>query len=179
MTTAMLQVEAACGDIDDALWSLRSVRLERRPDGLFLTCDVDVATAVRLVARAGLRAYPRDPGPVGAPLVPSAVADLAPCDLPGIVDRVSIRAIDPGEASLRLRGARWRRPRYSARVRDLLHDADRMYGWSRRIWASPSALRSSGLRGTRPIVFDRDSVDRGAERCGFVGDGHLARWVAA
>lgn len=184
MTTSILRVEhVRRGELDAVLWELRSARLERRPEGMFVECDDEPAGAMPRILRAGMRARPSGPAPGRAGLVAAVVGDLEPRAAAGIVDRISIRALDAGEATLRLRRSRfagWRRGRYPReRVRDLLHDEERMYGWTRHIWASASVFRSGALRGVRPIVFDRGALERGVERYAFVRDGLVARWIAA
>ncbi len=182
--SALLRVDASeVRRFDAQITQLAWTRLERAGTRLVLECaDDDVERAMILLARAGARAIPIEPeaAPMSG-LVPALVHDLAPRDVPGIVDRVTVRRIDLGEATARLGSAeRWRisvRRRDPAPLRALLRGQERLFGWRRVLWARPALLRSRAVRGVRPVIFDREAIDRTEERHSFVHADELTRWA--
>lgn len=189
--SALLQVDASeVRRFDVQITQLAWTRLERAGTRLVLECaDDDVERAMVLLARSGARAMPIEPeaAPMSG-LVPALVHDLAPRDVPGIVDRVSVRRIDLGEATARLGSAerwhiaveRWQvsvRRRDPAPLRALLRGRERLFGWRRVLWARPALLRSRVLPGVRPVIFDREAIDRTEERLSFVLADELTRWA--
>jgi hypothetical protein len=117
---------------------------------------------------------------ISTDLVPAIMSDLAPIVVPGAVDRVTVRALDLGEATARLmRGTRaiLRQRRDDRSVRALLHSEDRLIAWSRVLWARPSALRSRRIRGARPVVFDREALERATESFTLARADQVGRWA--
>jgi len=171
---------AAPGDIDWAICSLPNLCLERRERAAFLECAADVADAARtLLARAGARAVATAASPPRpASLLPARVSDLAPLDVTGTIDTLTVRVLPAGEAA-RPAGRRLfrRRPPDAARLRLVLRGEDRMFAWRRIVWADRTTLRSPALGRARPIVFDSDAVTCGEELRAFARDGALARWI--
>ena len=189
--SALLRVDASeVRRFDAQITQLAWTRLERAGTRLVLECaDDDVERAMILLARAGARATPteQEAAPMSG-LVPALVHDLAPRDVPGIVDRVSVRRIDLGEATARLGSAqrwhialeRWRvsvRHRDPSPLRALLRGQERLFGWRRVLWARPALLRSRAVRDVRPVIFDREAIDRTEERHSFVLADELTRWA--
>jgi len=182
---ALRVVVHARGEADRELCLIPGVTLERHDEGLFVLCDPAIVHEIAMrLARAGLRAEPATAPPVIDPrLVPALMSDLLPCAAMKCVDRVTLRALDDGEAIARV----LRRPLIrlrrdldaTQRARSLLRGADRMYAWRRVVWATPAALRSRTFRGARPIVFDRAAIEEGPQRFGLVSAGAIARWLAA
>jgi hypothetical protein len=170
----------AAGEIDWAICSLPDLRLERRDGGTFLECGADVAgMAQRLLARAGARVVTVDAlPPRAASLLPARVCDLAPFDIAGTIDSLTVRALAVGEAArVTRRGFFGRRPPDDARLRDVLRGGDRMFAWRRIVWAERATLRTRALGNVRPIVFDSTAITHGQERRAYVRDGALARWI--
>ena len=179
--TAVLRVDiVATGDIDWALCSLSDLRLVRRDGTAFIECAADAAEAARmLLARAGARA---DAAvallPQSASLVPARVSDLAPLDVAGAIDTVSVRVLAAGDAARATRQGLFRRRRHDAdRLRAVLRGEDRMFAWRRIVWADRATLRVRALGRARPIVFDGEAVAHGQERRAFARDGALAGWL--
>jgi hypothetical protein len=184
--TAVLRLETvASGSLDRALVQLPWARIERGDAGLFLECDDEqVDRAIIALARAGMNSEPCLARQDRARLLPALVFDLSPRHVAGIVDRVAVRSVDVREATLRVLGVRrmWpRRPSATAvaRTRELLRGEERVFAWRRVIWAEPGTLRSRVMGGARPVVFDRDAVERGSELWGWTADGLVARWATA
>jgi hypothetical protein len=181
VSVAFLRIDVISqGDLDWALCSLGDANLERREDRTYLECPEALAvTAATLLARAGARAVAVAAlTPPPATLVPARMADLAPLDATGVIDRVSVRVISAGEAARRSRTWPFRRARAEAgRVRAVLHGEDRAFEWRRIVWAERATLRSTALSRARPIVFDRAAVTGGKERRSYARDGALARWM--
>jgi hypothetical protein len=184
--SAVLRLETvASGPLDRALVQLSWARIERGDAGLFLECDEQqVGLAIVALARAGMRAEPGVTPHARAGLLPALVSDLSPRRVGGIVDRVTVRGVGPREATLRVLGVRrvWlRRPSATAvaRTRELLRGEERVFAWRRVVWVDPGTLRSRAVGGARPIVFDRDAVERGPERWGWTAEGLVARWATA
>ena len=189
--TAHLRVDAlSLRSLDAQVTRLAWARLWRGGARFVLECaDEDVEHAMVLLARAGARATRIEPeGLQMSGLVPALVHDLAPRDVPGIVDRVSVRRIDLGEATVRLRSAdrgslsvdRWRislHRRDPAPLRALLRGQERAYGWRRVLWARPAVLRSRALHAVRPVIFDREALERTEERQAYVLADELTRWA--
>jgi hypothetical protein len=181
LTDTTFRCEAiAPGDVDRLLCGLRSLRLERNEAGLFIDVAVhDAELAAATLARAGLRCVgsTRPDPPRGA--IAAVAFDLAPVQMAGLTDRISVRVSDVSEATARARrGLLWRR--YDAeRVRALLRGEERLYAWRRVIWAPRSVLKARAVRGVRPIVFDQGAVSEGAERWESMRSGRLAVWLAA
>ncbi len=171
------------GDLDGALVALGSACIERRDGLLLVECDaVHGSRTVALFARAGARAEPLTHGTAPeSGLVPALVQDLE--GHTAHVDRISIRALDTGEAAAWLLRKRWRLLRPTAdrvaQARRILRGEDRLYAWRRVIWSTAAELRSSARGSVIPIVFDRDALGRSAERMALAGDGLLARWARA
>ena len=113
-------------------------------------------------------------------LVPAIVPDLEPRRA-AAVDRISIRAVETGDAAARLLRRRWRLGRPSSHhtdaVRRLLRGEDRLFAWRRVIWTTPEQLRSGELRRVTPVIFDRDAVSHSDERFAFTAQGLLTRWA--
>lgn len=189
--TALLRIEAkGLRALDEHITRLGATRLERRGTLLVLGCaDQDVERAIELLARAGACATRLHDGAASlSGLVPALVRDLVPRDAPDLIDRVSLRRIDLGEATTRVSSAgRWKvsverwqvsmRRRDPASLRALLRGQERLYAWRRVLWARPAVLRSGALRGIHPVIFDREAVERAPERHAFVLADELTRWA--
>ena len=169
-------------DLDAHIAQLPWIRLVRADAGLLLECAaLDADHAVALFARAGARATPAQHAvSVSSDLVPAIMSDLGPVAMPGSIDSVTVRRLDPGEATARLmRKSRGilRPRRDDGRVRAILRAEDRVIAWRRVLWARPSVLRSRSPRGARPVVFDREALERAAERYTFMRAGDVGRWA--
>lgn len=189
--SAFLRIEVSgLRALDAHITRLAWTRLERDGARLAIECaDDDVERAIVLLARAGAHATMIDWDAAPTPgLVPALVHDLTPRDVPGLIDRVSVRRIDLGEATARVGAAgrwsvsleRWRvslRRRDPAPLRALLRGPERLFAWRRVVWARPAVLRSGALRGIRPIIFDREALERVEERHAFVSADELTRWA--
>jgi hypothetical protein len=183
---AVLRIEALALDgLDRQLAELCWTRLVRWDEGLLVECAADEAEhAAALLARAGARTRRAETLPVPSPqLAPAVAIDLRPLALGGVLDVVTMRALAVGEATGRLMT---RRPgplpgarRSAEQLRRVLRGEDRMFAWRRIVWARRALLRSRDLRGLRPVVFDRDAVEHGEERCSLVGAAELTRWARA
>ena len=174
-------VPVAAGDVDAALGLLPWLHLVRTDAGIFLACSPELADVARtLLARTGVRAEPSDvvPGPPRA-FVPARAVDLVPVPLSGIVDTLALRPLATGEAAKRLLRRRFIRRGHANvdGVRAVLHGEERLIGWRRVVWTDRGVLRARELRGTRPVVFDRDAVSRGEERWILAGAGAIGRWL--
>ena len=182
-TAATLLVEGtATADLDTHIAQLTWARLVRSDIGLLFECaHADAGRATALLARAGIRGTVAQRSPdVSSDLVPAIMSDLAPVTIPGIIDSVTVRPLDLGEATARLmRGPRaiLRPRRNDGRLRAVLRAEERLLAWRRVLWARPSLLRSKHLRGARPVVFDRDALERAGERYTFARAGQVGRWA--
>lgn len=182
MSTASLVLDiVAPGDLDCALIALGHACIERRDDQLLVECADDVAgLAVLLLARAGARAEVADAARSPAPsLVPALIDDLEP-RATAVVDRISVRRIEAGEAAMRLLRHGWcpRKMRTDeAAVRRILRGEDRLYAWRRVIWATAAQLRSRQVRGAVPVIFDRAALTRDDAHIEFGGRARLSRWA--
>ncbi|MDQ2951555.1 MAG: hypothetical protein M3R54_04770 [Chloroflexota bacterium] len=176
--------------LDEHITRLGWTRLEREGTRLVLECvDEDVERAIVLLARAGAAATRLHGGAAAlSGLVPALVRDLAPRSAPGVIDRVSVRRIDLAEATTRIGATgrwnvsieRWHmslRRGDPAPLRALLRGQERLFAWRRVLWARPAVLRSGSLRGIRPVIFDREAVERVPERHAFVLADELTRWA--
>jgi len=167
-------------DLDTQLAELGETRLCRCADGVTLEC-ADGDRAVTLLARAGVRATPRDAAPAPpAGAHPATVFDLAPFAVAGIFDVVAVRPVDVAEATKRVRtSASWWRLRRADRptLRALLRGEDRLIAWRRVVWGSIASLRSPLLERARPIVFDRANTGHGPERFSLARRAELTRWL--
>lgn len=169
-------------DLDTHIVQLPWFRLVRADAGLLLECAaLDADYAVALLARAGARAMPaREAVAVSRDLVPALMSDLGPVAMPGTIDSVTVRPLDPGEATARLmhRSRAILRPRRDdGRVRAILRAEERVIAWRRVLWARPSVLRSRRLHGARPVVFDREALERATERYALTRAGDVGRWA--
>jgi hypothetical protein len=180
VTAVALRLErVACADLDRHLVMLGAIRLVRA--GYDLTVDVApeaMSRAVAILARAGMRVCSEvRPDVATRGLVPGIASDLEPFVGSGIVDIVRMRALDEGEATARIarRSLLNRRVDVDA-IRTILRGSDRAFVWTRTVYAPPRTIR--GLRGVRPVVFDRAALERADERLAFVGQGVLTRWVS-
>lgn len=171
----------APGDLDGALVASGAVSIERNAGQLLVDCaDALVSHATTIFARAGARATVAAGSPSAAPgLRPAVARDLVPRQ--ARVDRISIRALDTGEAATRLLRRRWRVLRPApARVhvaRRILRGEDRLYAWRRIVWSTAEELRSTSDASVVPIVFDREALTRSVERMALTSDGLLAKWA--
>jgi hypothetical protein len=169
-------------DLDTHIAQFGWARLLRTDAGLVLECaGRDAEHAAAVLARAGARVTPADGAPtIARELVPAIMSDLLPVMMSGAVDSVTVRTLDLGEATARfMRGSRGmlRSRRDDGGVRAILRAEDRVLAWRRVLWARPSLLRSRRLRGARPVVFDRDAIDRAVERYALTRAGEVGRWV--
>lgn len=171
------------GDLDTALCLLGVARFVRVDAATFLECPSDLAYDARiLLARAGVRTEACDAVPAPSrQLVPARAEHLEPVQLSGALDSLVLRVLGTGEAADRLRGHRpFGRGRFDAdRVRPVLRGDDYLIAWRRVLWADRAVFRGRVLKGIRPIVFDRDAVNGGAERWTPTGAGALGRWLRA
>ncbi|HUQ42488.1 MAG TPA: hypothetical protein VM052_08300 [Candidatus Limnocylindrales bacterium] len=174
----------ALSSFDAHLVQLPLVRLIRSDEGITLACaDDEVADAVILVARAGARAV-RAVRLTDAPaaFVPAVVDHLAPVKASGVIDLVTVRRLEPGEASASLGRGPWRpfgrRGADAGTLRAVLHRSDTAFAWRRVIWARPATFRTRALRGIRPAVFDRGAITRARERNSLASLGELTRWMS-
>jgi alkylated DNA nucleotide flippase Atl1 len=183
---ALLRIEGrAPAELDTCLAQLPWARLVRSDAGLHLECAGDaVGRATALLARAGVCGAVTEralPPPID--LVPAVMSDLRPVTVAGVVDSVVVRSLDVAEATSRLllRGRRialvGRRRRDAGGVRAILRSEDHVLAWRRVLWARPSVLRSRQVPGARPVVFDRDAVERSPERFALSRSNELTRWV--
>ena len=172
----------APGDLDAAIADLREVRLERRAERTFITCDrAPVAAAIAALARAGVEGTPMTPST--APAMRAAVlGHLEPIAFAETRDVVSIRCASLGEAidlvrdatrDLFGRRARERRER----IASLLHERDRLLLWRRILYAPSGLLRSRRIPGARPLVFDPEGIDHARERLSLVSAQRLSTWI--
>ncbi len=183
MTTVLRIEPLGIDGLDRHLTELSWTRLIRSDEGVHVECATEEAErAAALLARAGARTRLAQTLPVPAPeLAPAVALDLNPIALGGVVDIVIVRALAVGEATSRLMtrrsgwlpGAR----RSLEPLRGVLRGEDRLFAWSRLVWARRALLRSRDLRSLRPVVFDRDAIRRGDERCSLVGAAELTRWA--
>ena len=169
-------------DLDTHIAQLPWFRLVRADAGLLLQCGaLDAEDAVALLARAGVRATPGQHAvSVSSDLVPAIMSELGPVAMPGTVDSVTVRPLDPGEATARLmhRSRAILRPRRDdGPVRAILRAEERVLAWRRVLWARPSLLRSRRLHGARPVVFDREALERATERYTLTRAGDVGRWA--
>lgn len=175
--------------LDDAVASVRELRLVRRADGCYAeVADEDAEGFMRDLAYAGIQADPihTELGP-GAAAIPATAGDLrpAPVDLV-VLDGVRIQRIHVGTATaevLRRRLALIRPPSAAAqkRCRLLLRGDDLLFRWQRQAFVERGAVRELRRRSSlRPVIFDRPP-DRwtGREPRAFASDGLLARWAFA
>lgn len=180
MTLVRLRVEpVVAGDVDRHLAEIGVVRLVRADAGLWVEVEADaVPRASAMLFRAGMRVTSVGaPGPATQGLVAGIVTHLEPLRASGVVDVVTARALDEGEATARLarRSIVRRRPDREA-IRAVLAGSDRVFVWRRAVYGTPGAIRA--LRGVRPAVFDRGAPEREHERLAFVGRSALRGWLA-
>jgi len=185
---AVLRLEVVGARRFDAqLATIGESRLIRTPQGSYLEVDVtSVVAAVRSSALAGVRAIAcdRDFTP-GVDTMPALASGLEPLD-PALVaiDVVEARPVPLAEASAALLSPRdlWRTASRDDRdrCRRLLRDEDDVLAWRRIVWCPTRAVRAVAARARlRPVVFDRDGLDRAPFRWTHASDGAIARWLFA
>lgn len=173
------------GDIDREIAALPRITFVRREGELYVVCGTDSAAETRAaLARAGLSTDIARLGPRGASLRAAIVRSLAPARSAAVTDTVEIRRPSLGEAVDLVRVMttdvlRRRERERRERLRALLRDEDRLLSWRRVLWAEPRVLRAAHIPGARPVVFDRDGVERAPEIVSFASRGELARWATA
>jgi hypothetical protein len=183
--TASLRVTVrAVAEIDAQLRELDWFRAVRSDLGTTIEClDEQAGMAAVALARGGAAAemVPPPPG-VTRGDVPAVVGHLEPLRIANVVDTIVARRVSTAEATAHLMRARRvflvRRPDRE-RVRAVLRGTDGMLAWRRIVWAPRAAILSGSLRGARPIVFDREALEGGAERYAFVSSNAFTRWLSA
>ena len=182
--TAVLRFEpVAVSRFDEQLVSLAWTRLTRVDQAIVLECRDDDRMAAHVgLLRAGARVIAVDEVvPVPPRSIPATLSDLTPLHCDGVADTIVVRPLADREASEILwRGnRRWliRRQRDRGALRAVLRGSDRSFAWRRLVWARPATLRSRALRGARPLIFDRDGVERGSEGFALASQDRLTAWV--
>lgn len=182
--TAVLRFEpVAVSHLDEQIVSLAWARLTRVDQGIVLECREEDRPAAHVgLQRAGARVIAGGDVVAAPPRsIPATLCDLRPLRCDGVADTIVVRPLADREATeLLWRGTRkWfiRRLRDRDALRAVLRGSDRPFAWRRLVWAKPATLRSRALRTARPLIFDRDGVERGPEGFGLASHDRLTAWV--
>ena len=168
---------------DVRLAQLGAGRLTRVAGVTYLESDRDVNDAAQQLALAGIRgSWSSVPSPATG-LRPAIALHLEPLDAAlGAVDVVELRRIPLSDASAALMRRRipWLRSSQAARVAclRLLREEDAVIGWRRIVWCTVAVMCVARARiRLRPVVFDRDAVDRQTLRWTYASEGAIGNWA--
>jgi hypothetical protein len=169
---------------DARLALLGGGKLTRAATVTYLESERESEDATNQLALAGIRVTQCSSVPRPAQAMrPSIAFDLAPLDDAfQAIDVIELRRIPLSEASATLlrHRLRWMCSSRAARdaCRRLLHEEDAILGWRRIVWCSVNSMRGARARGRlRPVVFDRNAVERQAFRWTYASDGAIERWA--